>query len=464
MNDLHSPPPPGIPTPAPMNVGDVFETAIVKLVTGGSGLGRSPDGQAVFVSGTAAGDRVRARVTRRRKGFVEAELVEVLVPSTDRVEPPLGELGSLSGCDLQHLSVEAQLRAKTEIVRDCLARIAGLDLGDRLEGPVPAGPALGYRNKVRLWRTPAGPYGMLRHDSHEVLPIERHGLMPDAFNDDILPFVVTLPPADQIVVRLDHQDRFLVSLFGEPGRARMLKAVLKKLPDGEAPHPKCLGILYNNRPLWGRDHLVIQLADRTYRVHATSFFQTNYRETEAAVALVRSWLDEAGVTAAAPGAALLDLYAGVGLFSLALDDRFARIVAVESDAGAVRDARNNVKRDRAAAARTAVLDVPVEKAVLSWKTGDPADQPGNPGDPAGALDWAATTVVVDPPRTGLGEQVAKDLAAFGPARVLYMSCDPATFARDVKTLGEGGYALKRARVIDMFPMTGHVEVLGELTR
>ena len=455
MNDL--------PLPSP-NVGDTFETPITKLVTGGAGLGRSPDGLTTFVPGTAAGDVVRVRVKRRRKGFLEAELVEVLTASPDRVEPPLGELGSLSGCDLQHLSVAAQLRAKTEIVRDCLARIAGLDPGDLLEGPVPAGPPLGYRNKVRLWRTPAGPYGMLRHDSHEVLPIERHGLMSDAFNDDILPFVVTLPPADQVVVRLDHQDRFLVSLFGEPDRARMLKAVLKKLPEGTAPHPRCLGILYNNRPLWGRDHLVIQLTGHNYRVHATSFFQTNYRETEAAVALVRGWLDEAGVTAAAPGGALLDLYAGVGLFSLALDDLFARIVAVESDEGAVRDARNNVKRERAAAARTAVIDTPVERAVLSWKTGDPADQPGNPGDPAGALDWAATTVVADPPRAGLGEQVAKDLAVLGPARVIYMSCDPATFARDVKTLGEGGYRLKRARVIDMFPMTGHVEVLGELSK
>jgi 23S rRNA (uracil1939-C5)-methyltransferase len=449
---------PEAPTP------DLFETTITKLVTGGAGLGQTPDGLAAFVPGTVPGERVRAQVRKRKKGYVEAELVEILEASPDRVEPPLGEIGSQSGCDLQHMSIEAQHRGKHGIVHDCFVRLGGLDLGDRLGGPDAVGPPLGYRNKVRLWRSPLGPFGVLHRGTHDVLPIERHGLLPDVFNDEILPYLILMPPVDELVVRLDHQGRFLISLFGQANRVRPLKALLKALKDGEAPHPGCLGILYNNRPVWGRDHLVVQLAGRTYRVNAGSFFQVNYAEAAAAVETARTWLDEAGITADAPGSALLDLYGGVGLFTLALGDRFKRTILVETDRTAVPDARNNIQRDERVNGRAQVVDQSVLKVVLGWKDKQPVNLPGNPGAQGGALDWSDTTVVVDPPRQGLGEMVAGDLVTLAPARILYMSCDPATLARDCKQLTAGGYELRRAQVVDMFPMTGHVECLVELVR
>jgi 23S rRNA (uracil1939-C5)-methyltransferase len=445
-------------------VPEVFETTITKLVTGGAGLGQTPDGLAAFVPSSAPGERVRVHVTRRKKGFVETEIEEILEASPDRVEPPLGEIGTQSGCDLQHLSIEAQRRAKAGIVHDCLVRLGGIDLGDRLTGPVPAGPPLGYRNKVRLWRSHMGPFGVRRRSTHDVLPIERHGLLPDVFNDEILPFLVQIPPVDELVIRLDHRGRFLISLFGQPARLRPLKALLKALPEGEAPHPGCLGILYNNRPVWGRDHLVVQLAGRTYRVSAGSFFQVNYDEAAAAVETARAWLDEAGLTADAPGGALLDLYGGVGLFSLALGDRFERVILVENDHSAVPDARNNFRRDEHLGERAVVIDQSVLKTVLGWREKQPVDLPGNPGAKGGALDWARTTVMVDPPRQGLGDVITDDLVTLAPARILYMSCDPATLARDCKRLVAGGYEFRRAQVVDMFPMTGHVECLAELVR
>lgn len=465
-------------TPAAGTFEAVVETIIETIVTGGAGLARLDEGRIAFVPGTAPGERVRARIVREKKGFVEAELVEVLEPSPDRVDPPLGELGSLSGCDLQHLSIDAQRRAKTDIVRDCFRRQGGMDLEDRLEAPAPAGPELGYRNKVRITRDPAGRWGVIRKGSNDVMPIETHGLMPDLFNDVILPWARLLPPVDQIVVRLDGTGGWLASLYGPPTRAKALKTVFAE----SAPPENCVGVIFNNRPLWGRDHLLIKLAGRTWRVHHRSFFQTNVAETESAVKLAGNWLDDAGFTAEAPSGVLVDLYGGVGLFGLALGDRFAKVIGVEENRQAVFDARNNYKRAAALASRAKVVQAPVEKVTLGWKMTRAAGADGSGRPPqaratgpfskelafaaqiGAKLDFGEAVFVVDPPRTGLGERVTNDLVALAPGRILYMSCDPATLARDCGALAKGGYVVKRARVVDMFPMTSHVETLVELEK
>jgi len=442
------------PGPQP---GDIIEIAIDKLVTGGAGLGRTSEGLAAFVPGTIPGERVRARVTHRKKGFAQTELTEILEASPDRIEPPLGDVGALSGCDLQHMSDEAQRRAKADIVRDCFERLGKLEIGDKLTGPEPVGPPLGYRNKLRLWRSPTGQYGVRRKGSHDILEVTTHGLMPDLFNEQVMPFLLTMPPVDEAVTRLDGQGGFLMSLFGPPNRLRTLKAILKALPDGEPPHPACVGILYNNRPAWGRDHLLAKTAGHTYRVQAGSFFQVNYAEAEGAVGLACSWLDEAGVTRDARGGTLADLYCGVGLFALALGDRFERVIGVENDERAVRDALNNLRRaDREAE----IVKADTTKVLSRWREG-----PWRDGDRRfEAPDWPNATVMLDPPRTGLGDVSAGHLADLSPARVIYMSCDPATLALDCGKLCGNGYDLKRARVIDMFPQTGHIECLAELVR
>jgi len=456
-------------------IADPFDLTIDTIVTGGAGLGRL-EGRVVFVPGTAPGEKIRARVVAEKKGFMQAELVEVLEASADRVEPPLGEIGSASGCDLQHLSIAAQRHAKHGIVLDCFMRQAGIDLGERLEQASSESDGLGYRNKVRLHRSPTGMWGVVHQGSHDVLPIEHHGLMPELFNDTILPWVRMLPPVDQIVIRLDTDGGWLALLFGQPARLRTLKAILDKI-EGE-PAPGCRGILFNNRPVWGRDHLIMRLDGQTWRCHALSFFQVNFGETVAALELAASWLDEAGLTTETPGGALIDLYSGVGLFGLALGDRFSRIIGVEENRQAVLDARNNYQRDQQTNAKATVFCAPVDKITKAWKFArDGGGQPprGKPDDPVHAelvkasaqgraIDWSKTTIVVDPPRTGLGEHVTNDLSALGAARILYMSCDPATLARDCGALTKSGYEITRGRIIDMFPMTSHVETLVMLSR
>jgi len=273
---------------------------------------------------------------------------------------------------------------------------------------------------------------------------------------------------DEVVVRLDGRGGWLASLYGPPGRLRLLRTVLKESGEGEPPAPGCAGVLFNNRPLWGRDHLLVQVAGHTYRVGARSFFQVNLAETEAALAAARAWLDEAAVTPERPAGWLVDLYCGVGLFSLALADRARRIVGVEQHAAAVRDARNNLRRDRAAAGKGTIVQESVTRALWRWSGQDEgigADSDGTEAaEPWPRPDWSDSVVVFDPPRQGLGAENAARLAALGAPLLLGMACDPAALARDVRVLADGGYRLRRLRMVDMFPHTSHVEVLCLLAR
>ena len=429
-----------------------FETEIAKVVTGGAGLGRCRD-LAAFVPLTAPGDVVRAKVIRRKKSFVQAELEEVLTPGPGRVEPRCPHFGDCGGCDLQHLDENAQREAKIAIVRDCFRRLGGMDVSELLEGPDPAGEPYGYRNRIRLTRSPSGPFGLLRRGSRDVVPLTTCPQLPPIFDEKILPFLLEMPPVDQIIVRLDGRGGFLLSLFGPPNRVKPLKLMLKKLADGESPREGCVGIIYNNLPLWGRDHLLIKLAGHTFRVGANSFFQANIEVAAAVLQTTREWLEE---VPGSGGLKLADLYCGVGLFTLGLADLCTGSIGIESDPHAVRDAQNNAERDNDAKGKTVIWRGRVEKALEKWPE----------GAPEGAKDfpWDQSVVVLDPPRTGLGRDGAAMLRDKNPRVVLYLSCDPATLARDCSVLTAGGYELQKLRAFDMFPQTGHVEVLAMLVR
>jgi 23S rRNA (uracil1939-C5)-methyltransferase len=425
---------------------EIFETEISKLVTGGAGLGRCGD-VAAFVPLTAPGDRVRARVRRRKKDFVEAELVDLLEPSPERQQAPCPHFGDCGGCDLQHMTGVAQRLAKAEIVRDCFQRLAGIDVTEILIAPDPAGPELGYRNKIRLFASLTGLYGLMRRGSHDVVPLETCLQMPQRFTTEILPWLRTLPPMEQLLVRLDNRGNFLVSMFGRPNRARVIKRMLDELPAGQPPLAGCSGLVFNNLPLWGRDYLVMEVVDRKYRVGTQSFFQANLAETVSVIDAVRDCI----ARTREPGGLLVDLFCGVGLFSLALSDWFEHIVAVDSDSHVIHDARNNVERDRETVPKTIVH----EKRIESWLAAP--EIPEN-------TSWMMACVLVDPPRKGLGEKVTTALAGRKPKDIIYLSCDPATLARDTAALVKSGYRLERLRIFDMFPQTAHIETLMHLTR
>jgi len=431
--------------PEPENTGPV-ELSIEKLVTGGVGLGRL-EGQAVFVPLTAPGDVVKVSFVERRKGFARATIDEIVTRGSGRREAPCPHFGQCGGCDLQHLEPETQRQAKADIVIDCFQRLGKMDVSGLLEPPA-GGVDLGYRNRIRVFANPANFYGLMRRGTHEVVPLDACPLMPEQFNKDILPWLRFLPPVEQIVVRMDGSGGWLVSAFGPPARMKIMKKIISALGDDETPAPGCLGVLYNNLPLWGRDYLLHEIKGHTFRVGAKSFFQGNHEQTEIAIDIVREWVSEDGER---PGGLLGDLYCGVGLFSLALADLFDQVVAIDSDPGGCRDARTNVKHS------------PEAKDKVSVHVGRMTDLLGKT-ELAPAAFWRNGMCVVDPPRAGMGKEAVQSLLKAAPRRLIYMSCDPATLARDAAALVDGGYEVKQLKVLDMFPQTAHIESLLLLDR
>ncbi len=420
-----------------------IDLQIEKLVTGGAGLGRH-DGQAVFVPLTAPGDLVKAEVVEQRKGFVRAKLIEIVTPGPGRQEAPCPHYGECGGCDLQHLDAATQRQAKADIVADCFQRLGKMDVSEMLTGPDPE-LVLGYRNRIRVVANPSGHYGMVRRGTHDVVPLESCALMDEQFNRDILPWLRFLPPVDQVVVRMDGRGGWLLSIFGQPQRMKVMKKILAANPEGEAPAPGCVGLLYNNLPLWGRDHLVYQVAGQKFRVGAQSFFQGNLAETEAAVATMREWIVEIS-EAGRLGGLMGDLFCGVGLFALTLGDLFEQVIAVDTDRNSHRDAANNIKHAKAVRDKITLRKGAMDKVVT---------EPGLAKPEA----WAAGLCIVDPPRAGLGKEGVKALIDLNPRQIISMSCDPATLARDTKALVEAGYEMRKLQVMDFFPQTAHIECL-----
>lgn len=420
-----------------------LELTVEKLVTGGRGLARH-EGRAVFIPDTAPGDTVRARLVKDAKGFVEAELEAVITPGPGRREAPCPHADICGGCDLQHLDDEHQATARHEILLDCFRRLGGLDIADRLE-PAAAGPVLGYRNRLRLSADATGRYGLLRRRSHDVVPIETCPVMAEPFLDSVLPWLWQLPPVEQIVVRLDGRGGWLLSLYGPAARARVLRKFLDEA--GDPPAPGLQGVLLNNRPVWGRGYLVMQIADHKFRVSHQSFFQGNLPAAETAVLTARQWLADAHPE----GTDLVDLYCGVGLFLLGLADRHQRLLGIEGDEAAVLDAQENLRRAGLDRDRFRVLYGDVAEVLQE----DDARQ---------AVDWSTACVVLDPPRAGLGKEARQILTTLAPPTLLYMSCDPATLARDCQALAAAGYRLERIMPLPMFPQTSHVETLALLKK
>ena len=420
------------------------EVRIEKILNQGDGLGRH-DGQAVFVPLSAPGDLVRAHIIKQGRGFVQTTLNEVLEAGPDRREAPCPHYGDCGGCNLQHLKPEGQRRAKAGIVLECFSRLGKLDVSGFLTGPEAVGDDLGYRNRIRVFANDAGHYGLMRRGSHHVVALDSCPLLPEQFNTDILPWLRMMPPVEQMIIRLDGRGGWLLSMFGPSQRMRMLKKIVASLPEKEGPAPGCVGLMFNNRLMWGKDFLINEVAGHKFRVSSQSFFQGNLVVTQEAVHLARQWLQEIADDGKL-GSLLGDLYCGVGLFSLTLADLFEKVVAIDNNPHGIRDAENNVRRDAATKNKVTVIMGDLGKVLA-----DP--------EVASADQWQSACCVVDPPRIGLEKEGVKGLLNLSPRHLVYMSCDPATMARDTAALLAGGYQIRNLKVLDMFPQTSHVETL-----
>ncbi|MGC4189990.1 MAG: TRAM domain-containing protein [Thermomicrobiales bacterium] len=386
---------------------------IDRIVGDGKGIGFA-DGKTVFVARTAPGDVVSARVTRAQGKVLHAEIAEIVTPSPMRIEPRVADYEASGGLDLMHIGYADQLAVKASIIADCLRRIAKLD-------PVPEVDVVAspqeweYRSRAEFQidqKTKA--VGYFAGQSHRVV--------------DVPESPVLVPTVQLLLSTLrDDMQAGLV-----PATAREYRAVA-----GETGSVLEQTATPNSR-------MVLQsVGEETYRFAAECFFQGNIGVAAKMVQHIIRIAEEAKIN---PGYAL-DLYSGVGLFTVPLARLFKRTIAVESYPPATKWAETNIA-DANLANRARVVTAPVER----WLADDRS--------PLGRVALA----VFDPPRTGAGPEVIEALVKLRPAHIAAVSCDPATFARDLRGLLDAGYELVDVQGYDMFPQTHHVEIIGHLRR
>lgn len=395
-----------------------FEITVEKLVYGGEGLGRL-EGRAVLAPCVLPGERVRVRSVAEKPGLVRAALLEVLNASPERAAPACPYFARCGGCQYQHASYERQLSFKRAILEDQLRRIGKLEPPAEI-GAV-GGEPWGYRNRVQL-RIAGGALGYRAAQSHKLCAIEKCPIASPAINGAI----ATL----RAMLRDSRWPRFIRAVELFTNETEMQVNVLEsERPVARRFFDWCA----EQFPGFVADALEYSAAGHTWRVSRGSFFQVN-----------RFLIDRLVETALAgvEGQTGLDLYAGVGLFSLPMARRFSAVTAVEAGARAAADLQFNAER--------AGLDVRVEKASAeNWLD---------------ALETVPDFVLLDPPRAGLGNRVVARLGVLQPPRIAIVSCDPATLARDLAGLAGSGYRIERLTLVDLFPQTYHLETVAHLVR
>lgn len=412
---------------APEGTGDTLELDVGAVAAGGSCVARAPDGRVVFVRHSLPGERVRAVVTSTTSSFLRADAVEVVNASPDRVEPPCPYAGPgrCGGCDWQHVALPAQRELKAALVAEQLDRLAGLDLRVEVEQAPGTPDGLGWRTRVQFAVAPSGRPGLRRHRSHELEPVERC-LIAAPEVEEVGVESRRWPGVSSIEVIAHGPQRVVAVSTTSQGRRGS-----PELPDVPA------GVLVDGRARRGPHGVRHQVLGRSFEVSAGGFWQVHPQAASLLASAVLDGLEPQ------PGERALDLYAGAGLFAALLGERVGpsgAVLAVESDARACADAARNTDDQPHVRIRTGDVD-----ARMLASAGRP------------------DLVVLDPPRAGAGLAVTRGLAALRPRRMAYVSCDPASFSRDLRVLLDVGWALTSLRAFDLFPMTEHVELVAILT-
>jgi tRNA/tmRNA/rRNA uracil-C5-methylase (TrmA/RlmC/RlmD family) len=421
--------------------GQVVELTTAEAAHGGWCVARPDQGPVIFVRHALPGERVLARVTEITTRLARAEAIHILAASPDRVEPPCPHArpGGCGGCDWQHAALPAQRSLKAAVIRQQLRRLAGIDAEVTVE-PLPEdadarrGAGLGWRTRVQFAVRADGVAGLRAHRSHEVIDIGR--------------CLIAHPAITELGLTGQRWDGVAaveaVVAAGSGERAVIISGSRRAAPVGEIRADSVLRRAGQAMtPVRGRPYLSQRAAGLDWRVSAGAFWQVHPGVADALVGAVTAWLEPQ------PGDAALDLYCGVGLFAGVLARAVGpsgTVIGVEADRAAVRDARHNLR----------------EWPWARVHRGDVASLL-RPGGGRRALP-AARLVVADPPRSGLAREVVEYLSApeNGAARLAYVSCDPATLARDIGLLTTRGWALCGLRAFDAFPMTHHVECVANL--
>ncbi|WP_374712599.1 23S rRNA (uracil(1939)-C(5))-methyltransferase RlmD [Symbiobacterium terraclitae] len=451
---------------SPVRPGQEISVTVHGLGSSGEGVARY-EGLTIFVPGGAPGDRLLARVAEVKKNYARAALVAVEEPSPDRVAPPCPVVAECGGCQLQHIAYGAQLRLKRQQVVDALERLG------KLSG-VTVHPTLGmedpwhYRNKAQFpvgWRSGRVIAGFFAPGTHRIVDIEQCDIQH--------------PLGNRIMAEVKAlAGRYGVRIYDERTHTGVLRHVLARVGRGtgeamavlvtngpDFPHggeiarelmariPALVSVVQNINPartnvvlgresrvLAGRGHITDYIGDLKFNISPVSFFQVNPAQTEV---LYGKALEYAGLTG---GETVVDLYCGIGTISLFLARQCREVIGIEWVEEAVADARENARRNEVHNARFIAGDAAVEMPRLA-EEGVRAD-----------------VIVLDPPRKGCDEPVLEAIAAVAPRRVVYVSCNPASLARDLGRLAGMGYRTVEVQPVDMFPHTAHVECVARVER
>lgn len=416
---------------------------IEKPIYGGAFLARV-EGKAMFVPLTLPGEEARVRIVEEKRSYATAEPEEIVAPAPERVAPGCRHFGTCGGCNYQHAKYEAQLAFKKAILRETLER-GGVQVDASIE--VLAGNPWQYRNRIRLGFDGAGRIGYRGRRSHQIVPIAEcpiaapllvnaalsaadvlRSLQPALRPTEISLFCNAEETALLASVFAEHLPKGTLDRFANAWRERIpqLAGVEFAVENGAGQMPRNVG-------RWGDDCLIYRANGIDYRVDHGAFFQVN------------RWLVDdlvERVTANRRGGTAWDLFAGVGLFARRVAERFERVIAVESASAALDALKSN----------------------LSGTSGEwvSADTQSFLKQQSGSS--RPDLIVVDPPRTGLGNETSSLLAQTAVPTIVYVSCDPATLARDLRGLIGSGYSLVSVTLADLFPQTFHLETVVELQR
>nr|WP_243108448.1 23S rRNA (uracil(1939)-C(5))-methyltransferase RlmD [Maliibacterium massiliense] len=436
---------------------------VMSMDSQGQGVARHADGMTVFVQGALAGETVEARVIKVAKRYAVARLEQVLAPAPARVAPPCPYAGKCGGCTLQHMDYAEQLARKRQNVSDALARLGGFSQAQVL-------PVLGmqapwhYRNKAQFPVAPGPAIGFYRRRTHDVIDMQAC-LLQDARSDVVLQVVraflarFCVQPYDErsgrgqlrhVMVRTNRRRECVVTLVvNAPALAHaadlvaMLRAAL--------PGLRGVALNVNTRrdnvimgealtTLWGDTRLEETLLGLAFTISPLSFFQVNPAQTEVLYARARAFAALTG------SETLWDIYCGAGTIGLCMARDARAVVGIESVASAVRDAENNARRN--GIANASFIQGTAEDVLPRLV----------------AQGQRADVAVLDPPRKGCDARLLDAVAKAAPARIVYVSCNPATLARDAAYLCARGYALGQVQPVDMFPHTEHVECVAQMVR
>jgi len=427
---------------------DPIDVRIEKLVYGGEGLAHH-EGHTVFAPFVLPNENVSIEPVERRKKFIRGRVAEIKTPSAGRTAAPCPYFGICGGCDYQHIRYELQLQYKSEILRETLFRLGRV----QWDGPITLHPSppFGYRNRVQ-WKIADDEHrspeiGYFQAGSQKLCAIRECPIASPRLNQALDAIVALLKSGRlgaglrEIEAFVDSDDaRLLLNVGFE--KATVSSDEIAALFRLALPSIESL-LLHDRRSdrleLFGPGHIDYRVGECSYRIGHLSFFQVNRFLLDE---LVRNAIGDAR------GKLALDLFAGVGLFSVPLAHRFERLIAVESNVAATRDLKTNLEASGAASPNW--RQTTVESFLEHWHA-------------------RPDLVVLDPPRTGVVGQALGRLVKIGPEQIVYLSCDPATLARDLAMLvggehGPGKYQMSEVHLIDIFPQTYHIEAVVRLSR